>query len=253
MPPSPRDRLETLATAVSAALEFMAAHPQIAGVGGQVLEQNTQSLEYIARVERGSAHMRAGAVDRLDMGGLYRRQAIEHSGHFSNRNLHSYEEFDLAVRLRSLGWGFWRLALPSVRHTGHDAPVLQLLARRWRSRYICGPGELLRAALGTPHLPLVLRDLRELRLYLAVLLWWLTLASVAFWPLGAPARGLAFAGLLLFPLLVMSWRKRSLTKAGFSVLSWCVNTAGLLRGLLQPQKHAHSAIASMTVREPASQ
>jgi hypothetical protein len=63
--------------------------------------------------------------------------------------------------------------------------------RRWRTRYICGLGELVRAAAGQPRLPLALQGLRELRLYLAVLLWWATLASIALWPVATSWR-LAF-------------------------------------------------------------
>jgi exopolysaccharide production protein ExoZ len=90
------------------ALAFLDTHADVAGVGGRVVEQNTESLEYMARGERASAHLQPGNVDRLDGGGLYRRSAIEAAGYFSDRNLHSYEEFDLAIRLRALGWRLWR-------------------------------------------------------------------------------------------------------------------------------------------------
>jgi len=230
------------------AIAFMDTHPEIAGVGGQVIEQNTQSLEYIARMERASSHMQAGAVDRLDMGGLYRRCAIEQAGYFSNRNLHSYEEFDLAVRLRTLGWGFWRLPQPSVMHTGHDLSPYRLLVRRWQSHYICGLGELFRAAIGESHFILLLTTLRELRLYLAVVGWWLGLASVFVWPMALPTSLLCFAGLLLFPFALMSWRKRSLRKAIYSVVSWCVNTAGFVRGVARSQVDETKTIAARVIR-----
>ena len=38
---------------------------------------NKESLEYIARMERASGHMQPGEVDRLDMGGLYRKAAVD--------------------------------------------------------------------------------------------------------------------------------------------------------------------------------
>ena len=69
--------MEMLPGFLPAALAFMQAHPEVAGVGGRVVEMNTSSLEYLARVERGQSHMQAGAVDRLDMGVLYRRGAVE--------------------------------------------------------------------------------------------------------------------------------------------------------------------------------
>jgi GT2 family glycosyltransferase len=187
-------------------------------------------------------------VDRLDMGGLYRRAAVEQSGYFSDRNLHSYEEFDLAVRLRVNGWRLWRLGVDSVRHHGHDAPPYQLLARRWRSRYICGLGEVVRAAWGRPHMKLVLAGVRELRLYAAVLAWWLVLAACLLAPAAWPQRIAAFLFIAAAPVLLMTWRKRSLRKAVFSVVSWCFNAAGLVRGLFAPRRPPGAAVASVQLR-----
>jgi len=231
------------------ALDFMARYPDVAGVGGRLVEQNTSSLEYVARSERVAAHMAPGQVDRLDGGGLYRRSAIEAAGYFSDRNLHSYEEFDLAVRLRAKGWRLWRLPIDVANHFGHDAPPYQLLARRWRSRYVCGLGELARAAARQSRLRLVLRGLRELRLYLAVLGWWGVLLSVPFWPLPAAQRLACFAALAALPLLVMTWRKRSGAKALYAVVSWCFNAAGLLRGLARSQRPAREAISSHVLQD----
>lgn len=235
------------------ALSFLAQHPEIAGVAGRVVELNTESLEYRERGERSEkleAHRVPGQVDRLDGGGLYRRRAIEEAGYFSDRNLHSYEEFDLAVRLRSLGWKLWRLPFDSVTHYGHDAPPYQLLARRWRSRYACGLGELLRGAVGKPRMKLVTRGLRELRLYVAVLAWWAVLLSVPFWPLATDARAIAGAALFAAPFAAMSWRKRSVARGVYSVVSWCVQAAGLVRGFLAPRQSPRALIPSLVLQEP---
>jgi len=234
------------------ALAFLAQHPEIAGVAGRVVELNTESLEYRERHERSrkvEAHRNPGQVDRLDGGGLYRRRAIEEAGYFSDRNLHSYEEFDLAVRLRSRGWKLWRLPFDAVTHYGHDAPPYQLLARRWRSRYACGLGELVRGAIGKPRMKLVLRGLRELRLYLAVLAWWAVLLSVPFWPLPADVRAIAFAALFAAPFAAMSWRKRSLARGVYSVVSWCVQAAGLVRGFFAPRQSPRALIPSLVLRD----
>jgi hypothetical protein len=243
----------------------MQAHPDLAGVGGRVVEMNTTSLEYLSRVERGQGHMQAGEVDRLDMGGLYRRAAVEQAGYFSNRNLHSYEEFDLAVRLRAQGWKLRRLNIDAVQHHGHDAPPYQLLMRRWRTRYICGLGEVVRAAWGKPHMRLVLTGVRELRLYAAVLLWWLVLLIALLAPVPWTLRAGSFFLIAAAPFVLMTWRKRSVSKAVFSVVSWCFNAAGLVRGLLTPQRSAESPVDSIPIpgqresqarevaREPARQ
>jgi glycosyltransferase involved in cell wall biosynthesis len=242
--------MEMLPGFLPEALAFLQAHPDVAGVGGRVVEMNTSSLEYLARVERGMGHMQAGEVDRLDMGGLYRRAAVDQAGYFSDRNLHSYEEFDLAVRLRARGWKLWRLPVDAVHHHGHDAPPYQLLMRRWRSRYICGLGEVVRAARGQPHLALVLTGVRELRLYAAVLVWWLALLLVLLAPLLWTVKLSAFLLLAAAPFALMAWRKRSASKAVFSVVSWCFNAAGLVRGLLAPQRSAREAVGSIEIRKP---
>ena len=232
------------------ALTFMMQREDVAGVGGRVVEQNTESLEYISRGERVLAHSLQGSVDRLDGGGLYRRTAIEAAGYFSDRNLHSYEEFDLAIRLRALNWRLWRLPVDVANHFGHDAPPYLLLMRRWRSRYICGLGEVLRAASGQPRLQLVVSGLRELRLYTAVLVWWAVLISVPLWSVSGPLGAAIFFALLSSPVLLMTWRKRSFRKALYSVVSWCFNAAGMLRGLLQTRRPAREIISSRVLQEP---
>jgi hypothetical protein len=233
------------------ALTFLAQHPEVAGVGGRVVEMNTDSLEFRERVARGAPHFKPGEVDRLDMGGLYRRRAIEQAGYISDRNLHSYEEFDLAVRLRSLGWKLWRLPVDAVAHFGHDAPPYALLVRRWRTKYVRGSGELLRGAWGRPHMKLVLRDLRELRIYMGVLIWWAALLGIAaFWPQPPAQRLAAVIMLAVFPFLVMAARKRSFGRAAHSVVSWCFNAAGMVQGLVHPRTLPRERIASIVLHEP---
>ncbi|MDP3759596.1 MAG: glycosyltransferase [Ramlibacter sp.] len=234
------------------ALMFLAQHPEVAGIGGRVVELNSESMEYRERALRAAVHLAPGEVDRLDGGGLYRRLAIAETGYFSDRNLHSYEEFDLAVRLRSLGWKLWRLPVKAVTHYGHESPPYQLLLRRWRSLYACGLGELVRAATGERQMRLILRGARELRIYTAVLVWWAVLLAALLWPAPAPARLAVFAALAAAPLLVMLWRKRSLRRAAYSVVSWCFNAAGLVRGLLRARRPAREPIESRVIQDPPS-
>ncbi len=234
------------------ALSFLSRHPEVAGVGGAVVEQNTTSLEYRERGQRAPPHLAPGPVDRLDGGGLYRRRAIEEAGYLSDRNLHSYEELDLAIRLRARGWKLWRLPVAAVTHYGHDAPPYRLLRRRWRTKYICGIGELVRATGSRMEMRLLWRAARELRLYLAVLGWWAALVAVCLLPVGPSQRLLALAALGLAPVVIMTARKRSLTRAAYSVVSWCFSSAGLLRGLLGRRRPAGSRIASVVLQEPTA-
>jgi glycosyltransferase involved in cell wall biosynthesis len=234
------------------AVSVLESRPDVAGVAGRVVELNTESLEYVARQQRAIAepHRGAGSVDRLDGGGLYRRKAIEATGYFSDRNLHSYEEYDLGVRLRALGWILWRLPKDAVTHFGHDAPPYSLLVRRWRSRYICGLGEVIRGSLGEPRLPMLITGLRELRIYLAVFIWWLVLGSTLIWPITASARIAIFLIVLMTPFLAMALRRRSLPAATYAVVSWCFNTAGLIRGLIRSRRPPNELISSRVLQDP---
>ncbi|MDB5947013.1 MAG: glycosyltransferase [Ramlibacter sp.] len=232
------------------ALKFLARHPQVAGVGGTVVEQNTTSLEYRERHRRAPAHLAPGPVDRLDGGGLYRRRAIEEAGYLSDRNLHSYEELDLAIRLGVRRWKLWRLPMDAVTHCGHDAPPYSLLRRRWQTRYVCGIGELVRAAWGQPEMRLLWRAAREIRLYLAVIGWWTALAVVVLLPVSPLPRLVGFALLASAPVLLMAARKRSLARAAYSVVSWCFHCAGLVRGVLRKRQPAGSPIPSVILQEP---
>lgn len=230
------------------ALSFLRGHPHIAGVGGRVVEQNLDSLEFKSRSERQKEEA-PGMADRLDSGGLYRRSAIASAGYFADRNLHSYEEFDLATRLRCLGWDLWRMPVHAASHFGHDTPPYALLMRRWRSSYICGLGELLRAAWGQPRLKMVLREVRELRIYAATLGLLSLMTLLLVWP-SAPWPRLGWAAALLAaPVVLMSWRKRSLERGVYAVVSWGFNTLGLLRGLLRRQRPAMQAVQSHLLQE----
>lgn len=217
------------------AISFMEQHPDAAGVGGKVIEMNTESLEFLARVERASNHMKPGQVDRLDMGGLYRKTAIESVGYFSNRNLHSYEELDLAVRLRSQNWTLHRIDAEAVKHWGHDAPPYQLLIKRWNSGYINGLGEILRAAIGEPHLKLLLKDVKELRVYLITIAWWFVLIGILSSGISLQSTIITFIVVFIMPFILMGTKKKSIKKAVFSIVSWNMNSAGLIRGFFKKQ------------------
>jgi hypothetical protein len=97
----------------------------------------------------------------------------------------------------------------------------------------------------------VWRDVKELKLYLAVALWWVVLASTLAWPLSIAERAAAFALVAIAPFAAMTWRKRSVTRAVYSVVSWCFNAAGLLRGFARKRVAPASAIASIVLHEPS--
>lgn len=236
---------------LAAAVQHLEQHPGAGGVAGLVVENNLESLEFKARVERGAAHMKAGEVDRLDMGGLYRREAIEQVGYFSDRNLHSYEELDLAVRLRAAGWTLHRIETPAVDHFGHDVPAHQLLLKRWKSRYINGVGEVITASAGTRHRGLLLQSLREARLYSLFGFWMLAGPLAALAAFAALGPGTALACLLAW--LLLPWgafvlKKGSLAAGSYALASLALHVGGLLRGLLSPRRPPTAAIAARVLK-----
>ena len=232
------------------ALSFLQQHPDIAGVGGRVMEMNLSSPEYQTRHALWAA-LNSGPSSRLDGGGLYRRSAIEAVGYFSDRNLHSYEEFDLAARLRSLGWRFWRLPVAASSHYGHEAQPYRLLWQRWRSGYLWGLGELLRVSARDPRqrLLLALQEVREVRLYAAVLIWWAGLLALMLLPTSGIFKASAAAIMLLTPLALMTWRKRSTTRGLYAMVSSCFNAAGMVRGLLQKPRFSHPIVEYRVLQE----
>jgi glycosyltransferase involved in cell wall biosynthesis len=222
------------------ALQALEEDESLAGVAGR-LDLDDANLEYRLRRERDMPHLRPGLVDRLDGGGVYRRAAIDAAGYLTNRNLHSYEEFELALRLRAARWRLMRLAATSVYHYGHQVHASSLLLRRWRSRYSDGQGEVLRATLGTG---LTTRAAREFWLSFAVIGWW---GCVFLCFLSAFARGLpwpAVVAVALFPLIALTLKRRSLIEGCYSIAAWQITAGGLIRGLLRPQVDPRTPVAA---------
>jgi len=231
------------------ALAVLAAHPRIAGVTGHVEEMNDTSLEYVRRGRRVSPENRTGPIDRMNGGGLYRRAAIEQAGYLSDRNLHGYEEFDLGVRLRMHGWGLHRLDRRFVRHFGHQLNAYALLLRRWKSGYLRGIGELLRAALGQPQWRQLVRDLPELKLWAGVYLWLALMIALPFTMPNAII-GLAIDAALTAGIIgMMSLRQRSLPLGLYAVVAWVFHAAALPLGFLQARKAPDAWIESRIVRD----
>jgi glycosyltransferase involved in cell wall biosynthesis len=219
---------------LSAAIEFLEAHPQCAGVGGMIIECETGNLEYVKRARALDPDRLPGEVNRLDCGGVYRRQAIEAVGYMGDRNLDGAEELELGVRLRALGWRLARIDLPAIDHHGHSGNPYALLRRRWVSGFAFSTGEILRAAFGQPAFWLALRKLRwELFLFAAVYGWWLCLIAAPFIVRGHLAGAALLAALALLPVVAMSLRCRSASLGLYSVAAWNVYAAGLWPGLLR--------------------
>ncbi|HET7204910.1 MAG TPA: glycosyltransferase [Steroidobacteraceae bacterium] len=209
------------------ALAAMDADSRLAGIAGLVEEQSEASYQFRGRKRRG--HERKVRVcEWLDMGGLYRVDALREVGYFSNRNLHAYEEMELGLRLCAAGWTLRRIATRGVRHHGRDESDWPLLVRRWKSRYLDGPGELIRASVGRPYFYRAIQT--QQHLLLALLVWAGVVAGVVFAPFSAwPLVGVAAVVLAL--VLARARRTGSLADAWFGQVVWQVSALAMLRGL----------------------
>ncbi|WP_375271964.1 glycosyltransferase [Sphingomonas sp.] len=226
---------------LDAAMAVLRDHPHVAGVGGQVTERNLSSQEFQikAAAMANEEHRRAGLVDRLDGGGVYRIAAIRETGYFGDRNLHSFEEFDLAARLSAAGWQLMRVDAPSVFHDGHSGGHA-LIARRLRSGYLDGAGEVLRAALGREQLGYVLRHLGHLRWAAAIGAWWAALLAASLMePATAPI-------LLALPVLLLAWRRGGLALGVYSFLMWNATALGILRGIVRRRVDPRRPLAAVS-------
>jgi glycosyltransferase involved in cell wall biosynthesis len=231
------------------ALAFLKENPAFAGVTGHVEEKAVANLEFARRVARDAPEKRAGPIDRMNGGGLYRRAAIENVGYFSDRNLHAYEEFELGARLRDAGWRLHRLDRRFVSHYGHTENSYRLLLRRWRSKYLFGIGELLRASLGRRYFLRLLADLPELKLWLAIYLWWG--ASLALLVL-LPGKALAVAlvlGSFAAAVLAMSRRKGGLSMGLYTVVAWFFHAAALPVGFLRRRRDPAAPVESTILKQ----
>lgn len=236
--------MELDAVWLAKALEYMRNHRDVAGVGGMVEDINFDNIEFRARQQRVRKDMLPGEVERLDGGGLYRREAIQSIGYLTNRNLHACEELELGLRLSNSGWKMVRLEDTSIRHYGHTVPMLTLVRKRWKSRYTNGAGELLRASLGKPWF---MRALFGFKLRIFVMGWWCAILLAALVTATRPFFSIILVLFLLAPPLLMVVKKRSFSLGLYSILSWTVDTAGLIRGFFSSTTKGPGEVISSTV------
>ncbi len=202
------------------------ADERLAGVGGNVIERNLTGQEFQVRAQKAKAF--EGDTDRLDCGGLYRMSALREVGYLADRNLHSFEEFDLGARLLARGWKLARIDHPGVYHFGHKTDGYRLLWRRLKSGYAGGLGEIVRGALGRPHLSVVARRLGPLQMACVVIGWWGALL------LSLLTRQWAIlAALLLIPMAFFTWRRRSVRLGLYSYATCNVLAMGLVSGFFR--------------------
>jgi glycosyltransferase involved in cell wall biosynthesis len=217
-----------------AAYEYLQHHPDVAGVGGRLIDTATRNEADRKRNEYYETLRSEQVVSALGGGGLYRRTAIDQVGYLSNRWLPAFEEAELAVRLQAAGYHLIRLSEAAVYHSGHAETSAQMFQRLWRSRRIDASGMFLRGALGRPWFGATLKTC------------WFVFAAPAVYGLGAllglviVLLGLPVPLVLAAPLVtwggvfaMLAWRKRSINLAMLSIVVWHVYLIGGLRGFLR--------------------
>ncbi len=225
------------------ALEVLKSNPDVAGVGGLISESYAQNLEFVARIQRQVEELSSDPVSALVLngGGLYRREALRQVGHMSDRNLHSFEEYDLGARLREKGWKLLRMPDRSANHFSHQMSTLALMSMRVRSGSFVSYGKLIRGSYEKRYVFRLLRELRAVQVSLLAAAFWtgeLLLAPFA------PQLALisSIAGVIGFVAL-MSLKRRSLALGAFTVLTWHLGAVGLISGLFKPRTPPEAKIS----------
>ena len=242
--------MELDAAFVDSAMLLMDRDPSLAGIGGQIREMRIQNLELKSRSRRQHRRRSNGQpeVDALAGGGLYRRAAVEDAGYLTDRNLHSFEEYDLGARLRKKGWGLTRLPLHSADHYSYPMTTTQLLWSRMKSGYVLGIGELLRAAVEGRYVRQALIELNAPRLALGIFPYWIVVALLSFW-FRSDGLGLVIFSLgVMLPVAAMAIRTRSIALGLYSVLFWNVAAFGLIFGVLRRRTEPTDRIGSRTMQ-----
>ena len=232
---------------IDAALDYLHAHPRVAGVAGDMAELSEGSYEFEVRkkqfeqLAQGGWH---GERPWLAGGGIFRRDALTQVAYVTDRNLHSYEEMELGLRLQAAGWTMVRIPLAAVRHKGHTEKTWPLLKKRWKTRYVNGGGEVLRATWLKPYFWRVLIELKQYVVLMILMALTIPSAILLYWT-ALPISVIAACWAAIWS--VMAFRKRG-ALAGMLSLAYLVFwSVGMLRGLLSARTNPSANIPSRIV------
>jgi hypothetical protein len=169
---------------------------------------------------------------------MYRRAALEKAGSF-NPFIGSYEEAELAARLRQRGMAVVRLPLGMGTHHTLPRGSLQELGRRYRNNLIKGYGQVLRLAIRQGTLAEHARSMRRY-LQFQALVGASAIAVLASLFTGN-VRWLAVPAMLGALLLVAFMvRSRSVTKPFHLLADWTVWSLPMVKGFLETPRDPRS-------------
>lgn len=225
------------------AIQELKKNPILAGVAGQVQEMQVQNLVFARRKK---TKKKTGYETKLEMGGLYKKKALEDVGYFSNKNLHAYEEMELGLRLQEKGWKLKRLNVPGIKHYGYQTTSFGVFAKRWKSKYVKGSGDFLRSAIGKKYF---FKTVMHLKIYILTVKWWVLLIA-----------SIALTGVTIIPLIVwailtalfliaFTIKKKSMRDVAFSIVSWHYSAIGLIWGFFSKQKDPKSKIKYKVIKK----
>ncbi|MBV9750040.1 MAG: glycosyltransferase [Acetobacteraceae bacterium] len=228
---------------LSAALRVVEREPDVAAVGGRLIETST-AIEFKERQRREPP---PGEREVITGCALYRASAIVQLGSFMNRNLHAFEEGELGARLRARGWRLRSLDVGCVVHHGNPEPARILMRANWRNGRYSAYGELLRASW---RLPWRKRIPRACFIPLAVIAWWVVLLGlIAAVSLGSAAARIAMpAFALALPLIIWS-RKPDLRRCLYTLGDWHLAAAGIVAGLFSSAFPPGMPVAYKTLQD----
>ena len=157
----------------------------------------------------------------------------------------AYEEAELGFRLTSRGWKLKRIDVPGIKHYGYDTSSFGVFKKRWKTGYVKGSGEFLRASFGTKFF---FSTLLELKIYVFLVKWWaLLIVSLALLFL-SPYVFLAWLAVSIMGLLAIIVKKRSLHEGLFSLVSWHYSALGLVWGFFSRRKNPLEKIDSRVIQ-----
>lgn len=232
--------MEMIPGFIDVAISRMRAQPMLAGIAGMLLELGGGSnYEFEVRKTKESPLRMPGVQHWLVGGGLYRKVAIDSIGYLSNRNLHGNEEKELGLRLTYAGWKMERISEPDVRHYGHTLSSIQLMKARWKSCYVDGPGELLRASWGKPYFWVVLKSQKNLLIITGG--WLLLIIALLLSPLTLLPL-MIIALILIGAVVVFIFRKGGFIKGMLGLINHQVYAMGYIRGIMRSQVDPNTTI-----------
>jgi glycosyltransferase involved in cell wall biosynthesis len=222
---------------ILAALETLATRPDVGGVGGRLRELYYDRDRIVGENPDLFNHRsdQIESVHQLGGNAIYRRAALQRVGSF-NPYILSYEEAELAERLRRAGFSTVRLPIVVGTHRTGARGTIAELHRRYRENLMIGYGQVLRVAiqdgLFVRHAVEMKRDLQ----YLALLAASVIVMVVSVWRQDATL-AIGWVGLQLLLFLAFALKTRSFRKPLLLLRDWSVQAVPLIRGFLRKPKN----------------